>query len=146
MWNKNFRNRRYTSYLGYRMITKLKQNNIPFLKFWFVTIDDTCYIPKKYWKQGVWDVDNFKKFDFPLYEHENLHSNRQQDYGVYKWLFKYCVDKKFKWEEEKLAYALEIKVRKQLDIPINRQWYFDTIKKYNMSTDTETNTFLDGVV
>ena len=127
------------------MIEKTKQNRIPFLTSWFVTIGNTIYIPKKYYN-NCRTVAEFKRFSLPLFEHENLHSERQEEYGVNKWLWKYITDKSFKWQEEKLAYKREIEIKKALRIKINKKWYFDTLKKYNMTSDEEINKFLNEIL
>ena len=127
------------------MITTINLNKLPFLKKWFVTIGHTIYVPKKYWNRCN-TISNFKLHNLPLFEHENLHSVRQFDYGKNKWLLKYCLSKKFRWQEEKLTYTLELQLRLKLGIFISRAWYFKTLKKYNMANEKEINEFLNSIL
>lgn len=43
-----------------------------------------------------------------LIEHEKLHIKEQKEMGVYKWLFKYLVNKEFRYQAELRAYKVSI--------------------------------------
>ena len=126
------------------MITKIKLNNIPFLKKWFVTIGNTIYVPIKYYNLCK-TIPLFRQNNLPLFEHENLHSKRQFKLGVSKWLWKYITDKDFKWQEEKLAYTLEISLKRKMKYKINKEWYFNTLNKYRMANKNQITEFLESV-
>jgi hypothetical protein len=127
------------------MLKKIKTNRIPFLDNYFITIGDTCYIPKKYFIQCQ-TIERFKQWSLPLFLHENEHSKRQIEYGIKKWLFRYITNKRFKWEEEVIGYTIEIKKRIELNFSINRDWYFKTLKSYRMATDNQIRLFLDSLL
>lgn len=48
--------------------------------------------------------------------HEQVHSIRQLDYGLYSWLFNYLTDDDFKWEEEKAGWEQEIRIARKYGI------------------------------
>ena len=117
---------------------------MPLLNKYFMTIGETCYIPKNFYIQCQ-TIENFKRFNLPLYLHENEHSKRQIEYGIYKWLYKYITNKRFKWEEEVIGFSIEIKKKKELNYPIDKEWYFKILKNYRMATDNQIKLFLDNI-
>lgn len=54
-----------------------------------------------------------------LMRHEQEHSRRQFDYGVFLWIARYSYDKAFALLEEKIGYYYEITERQRLGSPMN---------------------------
>jgi len=54
-----------------------------------------------------------------IMRHEQEHSRRQLDMGLYLWLARYSYDRKFALLEEKIGYYYEITERRRLGNPIN---------------------------
>lgn len=68
-----------------------------------MTIGDTLYAHPDMWKDMVPSL----RSRAIIQVHEALHARRQLERGIDDWILKYLFDKKFRWEEEKLAYAAE---------------------------------------
>lgn len=54
-----------------------------------------------------------------LLRHEQEHSRRQLDYGLYTWIARYSYDREFALLEEQIGYFYEITERRRLGNPMN---------------------------
>ena len=52
--------------------------------------------------------------------HETIHANRQQEFGIYNWIWKYFTDDKFKYEEEIQAHKIQLNFENLYLIKENR--------------------------
>lgn len=51
--------------------------------------------------------------------HELTHLERQKEMGLFVWLIKYCIDKKFRLNEELIAVKSSLKLSKSLGAEMN---------------------------
>jgi len=65
-----------------------------------------------------------------LMRHEQEHSRRQLDMGLYLWIARYSYDRKFALLEEQIGYYWEITERRRLGNPINIQGTALVFSKY----------------
>lgn len=69
-----------------------------------MTVGNTLYAHPDMWDEMIPTTYRAKAV---IQIHETTHARRQFDMGIDKWVFLYLFDKKFRWEEEKLAYEAE---------------------------------------
>jgi len=81
------------------------------------TVGTTAYVVDLEW----W-LDRYPPGQ-PRYEsimrHEQVHSRRQIDRGVYLWVARYSYDREFAWAEEQLGWYEELKTLQRYGLPIN---------------------------
>lgn len=68
--------------------------------------------------------------------HERVHWERQRDLGLYRWVWRYVVSHKFRFEEEAIAYLEDIRLGRlvvgQVVTKLIENYGIDTIPKYVM--------------
>lgn len=69
-----------------------------------MTIGNTLYVHPDVWKEHHPSYDYSKGV---IQVHEALHAQRQFEKGLDSWIWKYVMDKDFRYEEEQLAYKAE---------------------------------------
>lgn len=95
-----------------------ERGSLPFVSDGVITtIGDTLYIKDHEEYLNNHPVGS-KEFIAQI-THEWVHSKRQHDYGVTQWLMRYSFDKKFRLEEEKIAFYVELKYMMANNMPID---------------------------
>ena len=71
-----------------------------------MTIGNSLYAHPDRWK----DMSESSHYSVSVIKvHEPVHAKRQLEQGIDGWIIKYLTNKKFRWEEEKLAYEQQWK-------------------------------------
>lgn len=69
-----------------------------------MTVGNTLYTHPDMWEEMIPTTRRAKAV---IQIHEPTHAKRQFEAGIDGWVWDYIFDKKFRWEEEKLAYEAE---------------------------------------
>ena len=69
-----------------------------------------------------------------ILRHEQEHSKRQLDYGLWSWLTRYGIDTKFALLEEQIGYYYEITERRRLGGQVIPEAYASILSKYAVLT------------
>jgi len=97
------------------------------------------FIPKRLEKGTAW-YESYAS-------HETVHYKRQGLLAIF-WVIRYFLSKKFRWQEEKLAYTAEIEYLKERGIQIDEQSYIDSLvnEYWNMVDRKTATSFIDDLV
>lgn len=95
-----------------------------------MTIGDTVYVHDL--EEFLSEIPEFRLTALLL--HEQVHSIRQQAYGVFPWILKYLVDKNFALHEEKLGWAAHLLWLRDHGHDINRDVAAYSLSNYMVLT------------
>lgn len=103
-----------------------------------MTIGRYVYVSKEKWTPI--NLYYFSERAHSILIHENFHARRQQERGVNLWIWKYCCSKKFRFEEEKLAFEAEFRY-----LIVECGWWFDAsyLKEYAKIMSEEYGGMID---
>ena len=78
------------------------------------TIGDTVYVADiNKWSK----MRSLAQYDITL-SHEKVHAYRQEEKGLYSWLWNYITCTEFRWHEEQLGWYVDLKLTQMYKLPI----------------------------